>query len=264
MYHLVPTITPTYFAFGTIFHECLHQLYGHKSLDEIYGFIEANMTDESEKKMMLNMIDGYYSVVLEDLDTYVILEIEQSWEFLLVDGVTLCGSIDMIVLNLTDSCIYGFEHKSTARFKEPIMVKLDEQMRVYSIALHEIIKAFNKKHNTNYGYGGIVLNEVRKLQKTFDYKRTVCKYSEADLTTFLEGIVRVVKLISCDSIEKVVPDPEPSPMKCTQCQFATICESFGYKEVQLNEILNTLSEKFTVREIDHLDAKKEKYGTNED
>lgn len=261
-YHLTPVENPRAFAFGTCFHECLHKLYSGTQLTDVYDYIEHELTDEIEKKMMYNMIEGYYSLVLEDMDNYEVLDIERGWQVDILGDIQLCGSIDMIVLDKRDNCIYGFEHKSTARFKESIIVKLDEQLRVYYMALQFITNEINGINKSNFKVGGIILNEVRKLQKKFEYQRTICTYTDSDMEKFMQGICRVASQLLDEVQASIMPDPEPSPMKCVMCQFSSICEHFGYSEITAGDIIDQLPE-YVVRSKDHLDAKKAQYGGEE-
>ena len=265
MWHLTSRAPIPALAFGTLFHECLHALYLGGDYDRVLLMIEAEVKDPLELKVMTNMITGYMTEVLPfDFDTYRVLEIEHGFNFPLVQlrgdtndvDIDLCGSIDMITLNRETNEIVGFEHKSTARFKTPMIIRLDEQPRVYFEELNRIVAKWNIDHpeGPEVTNGGIFINEVKKVQKKFEYQRTLCKYSERDQKAFFQGIINTGCQIA-RSLDDGPNLPEPGPMKCIMCSFASLCDHFQYEAPTLEEVLGEFAEEFAVRDVDHLDEK---------
>lgn len=258
--------------FGTLFHECLASLYVGTPLEKILKHIETQIADPSELRTLTAMVTGYASEVLpEDLNTYIVKDIEHHFELSISPfkehGIQLCGSIDMICLkeipakNEGDKPVFevwGFEHKSCGRFRDPLYTSMDEQPRLYTIALIEYIKDLQAKTpDVEFVLGGIFLNEVRKVQRNFDYKRTTCVYSPEDLERFCKGFY-----MSCTQIkeymEEDIPLPDPGMMKCTMCMYKNLCEEYAYATPTLPDVLKEFEDEFEERAVDHLDEKQEK------
>ena len=143
-FHLRPLVTPSHFALGTIFHESLHQMYMGVPLEKVMTFVRKEMSNDSEVAL-LAMVPGYYREVLpHDLDRFKVLDIEHHFNFVPADpetgeildaDVEVCGSIDMIVLDVEENAIYGFEHKTCKNFRDSSFMWMDEQPREYTYAL---------------------------------------------------------------------------------------------------------------------------------
>ena len=257
--------------FGTLFHDCLARLYMGEDLQKICDYINRELGDPAEQRTMTAMICGYAAEVLpQDMEEYIVKDIEHHFELEISpfkeQGITLCGSIDMICLkevpgeeNVYE--VWGFEHKSCARFRDSIYTALDEQPRLYTIALAEYVKHLNelpadKRGGATYRLGGIFLNEVRKIQRSFDHKRTTCVYSSTDLDSFLKGFFTSCMQIR-EAVEEDVALPDPGQMKCVMCNYKTLCEEYAYAVPERDDVLDEFSEEFEIRKVDHLDEKQE-------
>jgi len=275
MWHLRPRAPKPALAFGTLFHEGLHTLYLSGNLDKALETTLRELSDPAEIRTMTAMLTGYANNVLRnDLEEYKVLDIEHMFELEIPPfsekGIVLCGSIDMLAVT-ADNVVWGFEHKSCGRFRDPLYTAVDEQPRLYTVALKQYIDMLNmdwaSKHDGEYGpytLGGIFINEVRKVQRSFDHRRTPCTYTEKDLQRFMDGFY-----ISCSGIvqsqaDGYIPDPEPGYLKCSMCDFKEVCDTYKYNEPVLEDVLDEFSEELMVRDIDHLDEKLERSGTEED
>lgn len=318
-FHLRPMITPPAFAFGTIFHEALAQLYLDVPLDKVMEMVRREMQSDTDAAL-LAMVPGYYKNVLpDDLERFTVLDIEHHFnivpttsfgEYLfplvpstdpktgeriydangnpvMEPGLTICGSIDMIVLDKEEGKIYGFEHKTCKNFRDESYLWLDEQPRVYTWALQVFVKEYNQKQQMKWQQeyeavcrgegvepgdpgivfrdppqpvtlGGVYLNEVKKLLRQFQYHRTLCTYSDEDLDNFMLAFFN-----DCRECKHMVDSnsyaaPKPSYMGCSMCTFKTICSTYMYENLDREKILHEFSEEFVERTEDHLEEKTER------
>lgn len=318
-FHLRPMITPPAFAFGTIFHEALAQLYLDVPLDKVMEMVRREMQSDTDAAL-LAMVPGYYkNVLLDDLERFTVLDIEHHFnivpttsfgEYLfplvpstdpktgeriydangnpvMEPGLTICGSIDMIVLDKEEGKIYGFEHKTCKNFRDESYLWLDEQPRVYTWALQVFVKEYNQKQQMKWQQeyeavcrgegvepgdpgivfrdppqpvtlGGVYLNEVKKLLRQFQYHRTLCTYSDEDLDNFMLAFFN-----DCRECKHMVDSnsyaaPKPSYMGCSMCTFKTICSTYMYESLDREKILHEFSEEFVERTEDHLEEKTER------
>lgn len=319
-FHIVPIVAPPQFAFGTIFHEALAQMYLGVSLDKVMEMVRREMQSDNDAAL-LAMVPGYYKEVLaDDLDRFKVLDIEHHFDiapttsdgeylFDMVrskgpDGnylydssgnpmyepaLTICGSIDMIVLDKLQNKIYGFEHKTCKNFRDESYLWMDEQPRVYTWALQRYVSAYNAKQydqwwkecdrirndweHAGHGpdeavpypekpqpatLGGVYLNEVKKLLRSFQYHRTLCTYTEEDLDNFMLAFYE-----SCTQCKHAAENnslllPQPSYMGCSMCAYKTICTTYMYNNLSKEEILEEFKEEFKEREEDHLEEKVER------
>lgn len=295
-FHLRPIVTPTHFNLGTLFHESLAQLYMGAPLEKVMMFIRNEISTDSEAAL-LAMIPGYAREVLPgDLDRYKVLEVEHHFSFVPVDldtgevldpDLEVCGSIDMIVLDIEENAIYGFEHKTCKNFRDSSFMWMDEQPRVYTYALQKYVAEYNRKQyykwkqeREQYGFiygkealdkwdvehpkpllttlGGIYINEVKKLLRDFKFQRTLCKYPRDDLANFMRAFFGTCK--ACHkSVEEDDPAyPVPSYFGCSMCDFKTICETYMYSTLDKDTVIREFQEEFKVRESDHLEEKTER------
>lgn len=289
-FHMRPIVTPPQFALGTIFHESLAQLYLGVPYDKVMEMVRREMQTDNDAAL-LAMIPGYYKNVLPgDLDRYRVLDIEHHFEIapktsdgeylfplepmvdkntgevqydgngnpLMVSSLLVCGSIDMIVLDEAQNKIYGFEHKTCKSFRDESYLWMDEQPRVYTWALKEYVAEYNAKHGTNYELGGVYLNEVKKLLRSFQYQRTLCAYTDEDLDNFMQAFFE-----DCLSCKHAVDTnsyaaPKPSYFTCNMCSFKTICTTYMYANLDKAEVLDEFKEEFVERTEDHLEEKAER------
>ena len=289
-FHLRPMVTPPQFAFGTLFHESLAQLYLGVSLEKVMTMVRREMQTDTDAAL-LAMVPGYYKNVLPgDLDRFTVLDIEHHFniapttsqgEYLfplvpstdpktgeriydasgdpvMEPSLTICGSIDMIVLDKEQGKIYGFEHKTCKSFRDESYLWMDEQPRVYTWALKQYIQQYNQQHSTEYTLGGVYLNEVKKLLRQFQYQRTLCTYCDDDLDNFMSSFFN-----DCKSCKHAVDNdsyaaPKPSYWSCTMCSFNSICSTYMYENLDKKKILDEFSEEFVERTEDHLEEKTER------
>lgn len=269
--HLKPIAPNDNLFFGTVFHQCLHMLYAGagENLDDVHKYIDDTLGDSEMHKMMCTMINGYFDGPLQDdLNRYEVLDIEHSFDFEIAPDIHVCGSIDMIVKDKTDGKIYGFEHKSGKNFRPDIYDLIDEQPRIYFIALQRY--AVNRAISPTTGellapaqleeVGGIILNQVKKLKTQFQYKRTTHRYSDDDLTNFMASFEADAHHIYNEDEPEL---PSPSFMKCQMCDYASICQHFGYESLSTDKVMQEFEGEYVVREVDHLDEKQELWHGND-
>ena len=268
-FHLRPLVTPSHFALGTIFHESLHQMYMGVPLEKVMTFVRKEMSNDSEVAL-LAMVPGYYREVLpHDLDRFKVLDIEHHFSFVPADPETgevldaeveVCGSIDMIVLDVEENAIYGFEHKTCKNFRDSSFMWMDEQPRVYTYALMLYVQEYNAKHPDQEPatLGGIYINEVKKLLRDFKYQRTLCKYPADDLTNFMRAFFGTCCACHKSVVENDPAYPSPSYFGCSMCDYKTICETYMYSTLDKDTVIDEFKEEFKVRESDHLEEKTER------
>lgn len=279
-FHLTAMVQPTAFAVGTVFHESLHKLYLGKDIEDVKQYIANSEVSKDDKVLLYSMIQGYYrNVLYKDQERFDVLDIEYHFEIpvkemcvelgipveLVADceDVTLCGSIDMICVDKQTGEVWGFEHKTAKNFRNEVYCWMDEQPRLYYAALLRRVKQLNEQLHREgklayYELGGVYINEVRKLIRASESKRTPLSYPDDDLRNFMYGLLTSVaechKMVNDDRIPRV---PQPDYMVCTNCMFNTICQTYQYADIKLPELLDEFSMEFKVREQDHLEEKTE-------
>lgn len=270
--HITTREPKAIFELGTLFHEGLHALYLGVPVEDIMEDIQGRMTEDHVA--LLAMIPGYAREVLpKDMERFNILDIEHKFEFTPADengeiyneNIILCGSIDMIAVDKFTNKVYGFEHKTCKNFRDDCYMWMDEQPRVYTVALQEYIKRLNSQryiewYNGNreteepkpYLLGGIFVNEVKKLLRKFSYRRTLCVYPQDDLDNFFRNFMQTCS--ACYYMKETEGYCAPSPdwMTCQMCDFSQLCQEYMYGNVSKSEILNTFESEFIERETDHL------------
>lgn len=281
-YHMRPKITPPQLALGTLFHESLHSLYLGASLDKVMDTVRKEMSRETDGAL-LAMVPGYAKNVLpDDLDKYVVLDIEHKFNinaaelYRKVTGnvapslydIEFCGSIDMIVYCPEDHCIYGFEHKTAKNFRPASYLWMDEQPRLYYLALQEYTEEYNikqrakcEKEGTEFvpaKVGGVFLNEVKKLLRQFQYNRTLCTYTDDDMCNFLTSFCKKAVAVKEMVVHNTFACPEPDYFKCSMCDFREVCETYMYSDIPKALLLDEWKDQFVEREGDHLDEKVER------
>lgn len=277
-FHLTAMVQPTAFAVGTVFHESLHKLYLGKDIEEVKDYIANSEVSKDDKVLLYSMIQGYYrNVLYKDQERFDVLDIEYHFEIpvkemcielgipveLVADceDVTLCGSIDMICVDKVTGEVWGFEHKTAKNFRNEVYCWMDEQPRLYYAALLRRVKQWNensKGASDLYKLGGVYINEVRKLIRASESKRTALSYPEDDLRNFMYGLLTSVaechRMVNNEGIPRV---PQPDYMVCTNCMYNTICQTYQYADIKLPELLSEFDMEFKVRENDHLEEKTE-------
>ena len=271
-YHLVPNKPNDNLIFGTQFHEVLHMIYMGVSIDKILEWIDREVTDSVYWKVMNNMAQGYYNGPYQkDKDRYVVIDIEKKFDYPAVspgDGlcyldiddepIRLCGSIDMVCIDVLTGKLCGFEHKTAKNFRPDVYNIIDEQPRVYTWALKKILDDYHQhnKYLEITEVDCIYLNQVKKLQTKFEFQRTECRYSNYDLNRFMDDFCRTIYDIAiCDD------DTAPCPgfMKCQMCDYADLCMHYGYINVEKGDILDEFADEFQERDHDHLDEKTQRH-----
>ena len=284
-FHLRSTIPNPNLEFGTKFHEVLGKMYMGEPLEKILNWINENVKDSVQWKVMDNMARGYYNgPYQQDKERYVVVDIEKSFNYPIgavgdnmypivhfVEGddgnwlgvdengdlheaICICGSIDMICIDKETGKLVGFEHKTAKNFRPEVYDLLDEQPRVYSWALQRILEDYHRagKYTEVTSTGPIFLNQVKKLQTKFDYHRSVCEYTESDLRNFMLAFMQTVSNIA-DAPD--VCNPDPGFMKCQMCDYADLCMHYGYADINKEELLKEFEGEYIVRERDHLEEK---------
>lgn len=259
-FHLVPTVPNPNLYLGTVFHECLHSMYMGTSIGNILSYILNNVTDSVQYAVLTNMIKKYYEgPFASDTIRYTVVDIERSFQYAIGEDpntgevIEVCGSIDMLAIDNETKKLVGFEHKTAKNFRPVIYDLVDEQPRVYFWAMRKILKEWHDqgKHLDIVDVDCIIINQVKKLQRSFDYKRVECRYSEDDLENFFKGFIR--DTLKINSNENAVPQPDF--MKCQMCDYVDLCMHYGYKNIDVQELLNEFDGEYKVREQDHLEDK---------
>lgn len=284
-FHLAPTVTNSNLTFGTLFHEALAALYLGGDIDSVVEQAVNECEDTVQEKVIRNMLEGYYDEVLfEDLERYRVLDIEHSVYYELpelanldVGGVAqtedlnhkedgrvwVCGSIDMICLDMATNEIWGFEHKTCKKFRSNVYFIVDEQPRVYTYELLKYVEEYNKarRHLCNFTpvtLGGIFINEVKKVQRKFEYCRRACSYNEAQLNRFYQKMLAVGSRIKRLQAFPNEAQCSPGYMSCGMCDYALICEKYAYDDITFEQIITEFEDEFHVRAHDHLEEKSER------
>lgn len=261
-FHLVPTVPNPNLFLGTVFHECLHSMYMGTSVGNILKYIENNVKDSVQYAVLTNMIKKYYEgPFADDMIRYTVVDIERSFQYPLYisedtgEVVEVCGSIDMLVIDNDTKMLVGFEHKTAKNFRPDIYDLVDEQPRVYFWAMQQILKEWHKQgqHLDIIGVDCVMINQVKKLQRGFDYKRVECRYPEEDIANFFTGFIRDAQRIQRP--EDLVTVPQPDFMKCQMCDYVSLCMHYGYKKVDMDDLLEEFEGEYKVREQDHLEDK---------
>lgn len=313
-FHLRPIVTPPALAFGTIFHEALAQMYLGVRLDKVMEMVRREMVADSDAAL-LAMVPGYYEKVLPyDLDRYKVLDVEHHFELapktsdgeylfplepkrdkntgeyeydangnpVMVSSLLICGSIDMIALDMETNEIWGFEHKTCKSFRDGAYLWMDEQPRVYTWALKQYVKEYNERKYIEWAkawdkwdtecqepdsepqkpvpvkLGGVYLNEVKKLLRNFQYQRTACQYSDEDLDMFMQAFYDTCAHCQHSVQSNAYAAPQPSYFACQMCAFKTICQTYMYENLSKDAVLEEFEEEFVERTEDHLEEKSER------
>ena len=196
-----------------------------------------------------------------------------------LQDITIAGSIDMIALDQDTNQIWGFEHKTAKNFRNDVYLWMDEQPRVYFAALQLWVAEYNARELKRWQeqvaesekngcvappqppavtLGGVYINEVRKLIRAFETKRSALRYRDDDLRNFLISFVTSCAECHKYANNQFIPrNPEPDMMTCMTCQYNTICQTYQYQNIDLNELLDEFKLEYKVREDDHLNEKQE-------
>ena len=280
-FHMRPKVTNPNLSFGSLFHECLHTLYLGGNIDKvIQQAVQECEGDPTQQKVIESMLRGYYdNVLIHDLEQYQVLDIEHSVKFyiptlMVYDDTTgeldedksvqVCGSIDMICVEKATHRVYGFEHKTASKFRPDIYIAVDEQPRVYFIELQNFVRQLNEEYYVKYkeqgpySVGGIYINEVKKVQRKFEYQRRLCYYGPTQVESFMHRLDFAGRKIRAMRDGKIACNMSPSYMGCQMCDFAPICQMYGYGDLDKDTVLEEFVEEYEVRTEDHLDEKVER------
>lgn len=255
-YHLRPIQPQKALEIGTVFHEALAQLYLGANYEAVMKLVKSDMP--ADGVCLLNMIPKYYDqVLLADMNKWEVLEVEHKFEFPhpSIEDVTCVGAIDLIVYEPAINTIFGVEHKTCSKFREPHTIRLDEQPRVYFEALERYVQAYNSETRSPYTRaenGGIYINEVKKLLRDFQHKRTLCYYDDEDREGFLNKWTQ--DLLECRDFNED-DQPDPSYWGCQMCDFKPVCAAAGYRQLPPAEEIAAEYSEYEIRIQDHLEEK---------
>lgn len=297
-FHLRPIAPNDNLVFGTQFHEVLAMMYMGTSLDKILEWINAEVKDAVYFKIMTCMANGYYNgPYQEDKDRFQVIDIEKSFNYPvglkhpevlgseeayygvkysqdengnwvaidangeIYEAISICGSIDMVVIDKETNMMCGFEHKTAKNFRPEIYNWVDEQPRVYSWALRKILEDYHTqgKYLDVKEVGPIFLNQVKKLSTKFAYERVACQYTTGELNNFMWAFVNTVQSIATHENDPLDMLPQPGYMKCSMCDFADLCMHYGYEDISEQALLKEFEGEYEVRDHDHLDEKAQRH-----
>lgn len=245
-------------------------------LNMIIGYDREVMPTDRERFHVLD-IEHRFSFTAEDYVKSFIKQMDgEPWSNplelvpLILRDVEIGGSIDMMCLEVATNKIWAFEHKTAKSFRKPAYLWLDEQPRLYSVATQMWIDKLNTdryegwKYDVNdrgpepepYTLGGVYINEVKKNVRDFDYQRSALVYPDGDRENFMTSFFSTVE----DIVTRVEDSyyscpPQPDFMKCSNCQYAPVCEKFMYSDPPLDMVLESFGDTMAVREVDHLEEK---------
>ena len=254
--YIRPRVTAPAMVTGQLFHRALHQMYIGSDIDDIMLMVKREMGPEGDPAL-LTMLPAYYKeVAVPDLERFKVLDVEHEFhipyesDHWSLEDLDLFGFIDMVVVEKDTGIVYGFEHKSTRSFRNEQYLWMDEQPRVYYYALQQYVAGCNRDTGTEYTFGGIYLNEVKKLLSKFQYKRTLCVYSEEDLNNFMEGFFAQCLQSQLVAFSGQACSPTPGFMSCSMCAYSTICSKHMYETSTLtaDNILRDFGEDFKLME----------------
>jgi hypothetical protein len=264
--HLRPRTPNPNLLFGSVSHNMLHAMYLGAKPEKLIEQFSRELADDVQRRVFSNITNSYYDQVLpDDLSKYKVIDIEHRFALDIgIEGMEVHGSIDMLALEPETGLIHGFEHKFVGKFRPDLYNVFDEQPRVYYAALIRFVEKYNADHGTDYKPGKIFLNEIKKVQRSFEFKRTPLEYTREHLDKFFERFI-----LDCCSLRNFVEKPEvqefpePSYMKCQMCDFKTICAHFQLETLNPEDVIAEFSEEYEVRDIDHLEEKREQYASEE-
>lgn len=294
-FHLRPKVPKDSLFFGALFHECLATMYLGGDLDKIVAqAVRELQGDLTLQKTIERMLRGYYDEVLrDDLAHYVVMDIEHSVNLDLPElwvinpetgeideeaSVHVVGSVDMVCIDKATLEVWYFEHKTCSKFRPDVYFTLDEQPRTYFLDLLKYVERLNEGVLSGKLYtptlwaalglqeravplfkvGGVYINEVKKLVTKFEYMRRPCKYGEAQCANFYKKLLQTGRKLISIRDGYIEPCAAPGYMSCSMCDFASICTTYGYQDVDKELLLEEFAEEFEVREVDHLDEKAER------
>lgn len=304
-FHLRPIVAAPALTMGTIFHEALAEMYLGVPQEKVMEMVRREMSTDTDAAL-LAMIPGYYKNVLPgDLDRFKVLDVEHHFSVaprysdgtlmfpeIAIDestgecversAINIVGSIDMIVLDVLQNKIYGFEHKTCKDFRDAAFLWMDEQPRVYTWALKDYINTYNLNQLRNWEMsrqalliagkddnipqpeeatlGGIYMNEVKKLLRQFQYQRTLCTYTDDDLDYFMQAFFKTCAQVHQYTDSKEYAAPQPNYFACKLCAYNTICSTYMYAPLDKETVKYEFSEEFVERTEDHLEEKTERSG----
>jgi len=301
--HLTSKVPATALSLGTLFHEALALLYSGANFEATMKLVEQQANTEEYKTLSAMLTGYADILLYEDLEKWQILDVEHKFKFLsglktqiglkckdtecgteyphsiiyhdceacgafcdeVFEEIMCVGAIDLIVYEATTNTVKGIEHKTCARFREEAFSWLDEQPRVYFEALNKWISGAISKGlvPSDVTNGGILINEVRKLKRDFDYKRTPHLYTEVDHERFWKMWLK--QLQACHNsilLDEKGEPPSPTYFGCQMCDYKHVCSTFGYEVVTKETILNEYGLEFEPRARDHLEEKNKLGGTD--
>lgn len=222
---LRPTTDKAAFRVGRAFHTAMELMYLERDIN-IDVIANNNDLTEADTEMLRFQVEQYYeNVYLEDKDNMIIIDSELKYNIPLNKDVILFGYIDLVYLDKKDNTINILEHKFSRSFRSDFYNKVDEQLKAYELAV--------RYHYPDYRFGGVHVNEVRKLKTKFDHKRRKYQMSDNQLINFLKNLTDTTeRMYTSDDEVKATPDF----MKCDMCEYKDLClkmEELGTNNVSV-------------------------------
>jgi len=268
-WHTTPRVPSDALALGTLFHEALAQLYSGADFEDVMKLVHAEAGDAWPT--LKAMLTGYLDILCKDLEDWKVLATEHVFQFPTGITRTVCGEsvcieqevivtgvIDLIVYEKSTNTVWCIEHKTCKSFRDDIFSVMDEQPRVYFEAVERYIEtaknlALIPQDASN---GGVVINEVKKLIRGFQYKRSAFVYRGEDRSNFLREFFGNLADCQCSVAVNEAEMPSPSYMGCRMCAYKDVCGVYGYTPVTKKELLEGFGLEFKEREVDHIHEKR--------
>lgn len=213
--YLRPKIVNSSFKTGSAFHAALEAMYKQESYN-IDNIIDKYKVEEKDQDMLKFQIKKYEEHVLKhDLKTINVIAPEFKYSIELENGVTLFGFIDVVYEEKKTGDIGVLEHKFIRNFRSNTYNYLDEQIKVYELA---ILKVFGQCN------AGVSLNQVRKLKTKFEHARETYKQTIKQLKNFNEDLLNVTNEMQMLSDSGIKDYPaEPHWLGCSFCDYKYLC-----------------------------------------
>ena len=213
--YLRPKIVDSSFKTGSAFHAALEAMYKQESYN-IDNIIDKYNVEEKDQDMLKFQIKKYEENVLKhDLETINVIAPELAYNIELANGVILFGFIDVVYEEKKTGNIGVLEHKFVRNFRSDVYNHLDEQIKAYELALHELFGQCD---------AGVTLNQIRKLQTKFEHARNTYKQTHQQLKHFYAELIEVTNQMKFLSDNNIVDYPaEPHWFGCSFCEYKSLC-----------------------------------------
>lgn len=213
---------------GKAVHAMFQYYYTHAEklggLELVPRFQLKEEMDEDSCKVFNCIHENYMERLAEDVEKYSVIgcEVEFQLRNWPIDDVMYHGQIDMIVLDRETNKIWFFEHKTCKDFRPEIYNRFDIQLHIYT--------EYGMRYCAENGYewGGIILNEVKKAKTERGYAnhRMYYTYDDYEMCDFNYWLARK----TAAAVDPGNPhEPCNNYMTCKNCEYSSICMSFGYQ-----------------------------------